>query len=103
MGPTPLFHVLTGRTGPGYYDTIMPGIFMRPRDEIAFVEMLKAEPPAAVIWPAQDFDGMAERSLDNVAPRVAKWVWQHYAPLPNQRKWIVMVPRMNVPPSRGRR
>jgi hypothetical protein len=93
MGNTPLFYVLTDRMGPGHYDTIMPGTFVRPRDEILFVERLKADPPAAIIWPAQDFDGMEERSLSNVAPRVAKWVWESYAPLPDQRMWIVMVPR----------
>ena len=26
LGPSPLFHILSGRTGPGYLDVIMPGM-----------------------------------------------------------------------------
>jgi hypothetical protein len=101
MGPTPLFHVLTGRTGPGHLDTIMLGTFLKPRDEIQFIERLKHDPPAAVIWPTRDFDDMQERSLSSVAPRVSKWVWQNYVPLPKQQRWIVMIPREKAPRGGG--
>jgi hypothetical protein len=93
MGPTPLFHVLTGRLGPGYFDTIMPGTFLQPSDEEWFLERLKANPPAAIIWPTRDFDGLEERALENVAPLVSRWAWLNYTPLPKQQLWVVMVPR----------
>jgi hypothetical protein len=102
MGPTPLFHVLTGRQGPGYFDTIMPGTFFTEDDEEWFLERLKADPPAAIIWPTRDFDGLKERGLAKVAPRVSRWAWRNYAPLPGQNRWIVMVPRNRpqTPPNR---
>ncbi len=93
LSPTPLFHALSGRTGPGYFDVIMPGTFLDDADESWFLEHLRANPPAAVVWPAREFDDMDERSVMQTAPRIAAWVQAHYHPLPGQRRWIVMVPR----------
>ena len=47
---------------------------------------------AAVVWPGRKFDDMESRSLRKIAPRLSAWVRQNYAPLPKQRRWIVMVP-----------
>ncbi len=93
LGPTPLFHVLSGRSGPGYFDVLMPGTFIWEEDEIWFLEHLKAKPPAAVVWPLRRFDKMEARSIQRTAPRIVEWVRSAYVGLPDQRRWIVMVPR----------
>ena len=110
LGPTPLFHALSGLTGPGYSDVIMPGTFLADADERSFVERLEANPPAAVIWPVRAFDDMEERSLARIAPRTSAWAQANYRILPGQLgraprrlpggaiaerrpwRWIVMVP-----------
>lgn len=91
LAPTPLFHILSGRTGPGYLDVIMPGTFLTPEAEIGFLERVKADPPAAVVWPLRDFDDMEERSVSRTAPRLSEWVKRNYTPIPRQRSWAVMV------------
>ncbi len=88
---SPVFHILSGRTGPGYLDIIMPGTFIDDEAEIGFLERLKADPPAAVVWPTQDFDGMEERSFKRVAPRIAEWVTTNYTAIPRQNRWVVML------------
>ena len=92
LSPTPLFHALTGRLGPGYYDVMMPGTFLGEEDESWFLEHLEKNPPAAVVWPGRKFDDMESRSIQQIAPRLTAWVNANYAPLPKQRRWIVMVP-----------
>ena len=93
MGPTPIFHALTGRLGPGYYDVIMPGTFLDEEDEAWFLDHVRKNPPAAVVWPRRKFDGMDSRSVQRIAPRLSNWVRKKYQALPNQGRWIVMVPR----------
>jgi hypothetical protein len=75
---SPLLHVASERTGPGYRDVVMPGTFVGGGDEERFVAMLDANPPALVLWPLKIFDGMPERSLRRTAPRVVKWVLKRY-------------------------
>jgi hypothetical protein len=77
----PLLHVLTARPGPGYADVVMPGTFLGPEEESAFLERLRAAPPAVAILPLRDFDGIPERSFERQAPRIADWVRQHYTPV----------------------
>ncbi len=101
LGPTPLFHLLSGRTGPGYFDVVMPGTFMWEEDEIWFLEHLKANPPAAIVWPLRKFDKMESRSIRATAPRIVEWVRSEYEPLPDQRRWVVMVPRETPRTSAG--
>lgn len=74
----PLLHVLTDRNGPGYGDVVTPGVFANPDDERAFVERLEQAPPALVIWPSHPFDWMRSRSITVIAPRVSRWVMEHY-------------------------
>ncbi len=93
LGPTPLFHILSRRSGPGYFDVVMPGTFVWEEDEIWFLEHLKANPPAAVVWPLRKFDKMESRSIRVTAPRIVEWVKSTYAALPDQRRWVVMVRR----------
>jgi hypothetical protein len=95
LSPTPLFHALSGRSGPGYFDIMMPGTFFEDDDERWFLDHLRANPPAAIVWPARKFDDMDERSVTSTAPLIAAWVQDHYRALPGQRRWIVMVPKGN--------
>ena len=92
LAPTPLFHVLTGREGPGYVDVVMPGIFPSDAEETRFLERLEEQPPAAVVWPVRLFDRMPERSVSQTAPRVTGWIRKRYRPLEGGTRWIVLVP-----------
>jgi hypothetical protein len=78
LSHAPLMHVLTGRRGPGHGDVVTPGVFADPEDERRFVERLERDPPALVLWPRRPFDGRPERALDVHAPRLARWVREHY-------------------------
>lgn len=93
LSPTPVFHALTGRLGPGYYDVVIPGTFLGEEDEAWFLEHVIKNPPAAVVWPQRKFDGMDSRSVQRIAPRLSAWVRKNYKALPKQRRWLVMVPR----------
>jgi 4-amino-4-deoxy-L-arabinose transferase-like glycosyltransferase len=90
---SPLFHVLADRPGPGGLDVVTPGSFLDAAEEAAFVARLAAAPPAAVIWPAQPFDGRPERDVRRTAPRVASWVQEHYEPRETAGRWILWFPR----------
>jgi len=94
LSPTPLFHLLTNRTGPGWFDIVMPGTFVTDEDERWFLERLRAEPPAVVVWPKRLFDGLPERGVTRVAPRITHWVRGHYQRAPGQQDvYIVLVRR----------
>jgi hypothetical protein len=86
----PLLHVLTARPGPGYADVVMPGTFLGPEEEMRFLERLRAAPPAVAILPLRDFDGLAVRSFERQAPRLAAWVKQHYAPVQASGERLVL-------------
>jgi len=99
LAHTPVFHVLTGRFGPGYFDVVMPGTFPREQDEIWFLERLRSHPPAAVVWPERAFDGMPSRSIAQTAPRVSEWVRENYRPTRHTTgRWIVLLPRAGLRP-----
>ena len=73
---------------------MMPGTFPSEEDEIWFLERLKADPPAAVVWPERAFDDMPSRAITRTAPRVAAWVKQNYVPARGRmQRWVVMLPR----------
>ncbi len=103
LSPSPLFHVLTRRPGPGHRDLLMPGTFLDEGEEGAFVERLEAAPPDAVIWPVRAFDRMPSRSVEVTAPKLTAWVKERYEFVPGQtwprpiqpgeHRWLVMLPR----------
>jgi hypothetical protein len=95
LAGAPLFHVLTGRFGPGTSDVVTPGIFITPDEEHRFVEGLALRPPRAIIWPRFDFDGMPERSITVAAPQLAAWVRANY------RTEIVIEPYEILVPGEG--
>jgi len=89
----PLFYPLTGRLGPGFLDVVSPGSFMSAAEERAFVERLADQPPAAVLWPRDDFDDMEQRSLSASAPLVSAWVRRKYREHRVIDRYAVLLPR----------
>jgi hypothetical protein len=69
LSAAPLFHVLTGRPGPGRFDVVIPA---------TFVERLEASPPAVVVTSVRPFDDMRARAASVTAPLVARWMRTHY-------------------------
>lgn len=71
---SPMLLVASNRLGPGYRDVVMPGTFADGAEEVRFLRLLEATPPALVLWPLKVFDAMPERSIRRSAPRLVKWV-----------------------------
>jgi hypothetical protein len=78
LSAAPIFHVLTGRPGPGYFDIVIPGTFLDGEEERAFVERLEASPPALVVAAMKPFDEMRSRAVSVTAPLVARWLRSNY-------------------------
>jgi hypothetical protein len=78
LSAAPIFHVLTGRPGPGQADIVVPGTFLDEDEERAFVERLRASPPAVVVASARPFDEMDSRATSATAPLVARWLRTNY-------------------------
>jgi hypothetical protein len=97
LSGAPLFHPLTGRRGPGVLDVITPGIFLSGEDEERFVEHLREHPPRAVIWPAANFDRRADRSIEQVAPRVTAWVSENYTETASVDRYRIFLSRSPSP------
>ena len=93
LSPSPLFHVLAERSGPGYFDVLMPGTFLDEGEERELLAHLEQSPPAAVIWPEHPFDGMPSRSIRRTAPHLARWVEERYEGRGPRRRWMLMFPR----------
>ena len=97
LSAAPMLHVLTGRTGPGYADLLIPGTFLDAAEEDAFLRRLMREPPSLVIAPVQYFDRMQERAVEITAPRIAHWVRNHYMPRGDKKLRLLLVPRSQPP------
>jgi hypothetical protein len=78
LGPETGLFVLSGRRGPGWADVIMPGTFLDQAEELAFLERVKAEPPALVIVPRFPFDHQQSRGVAVQAPDLFAWVKENY-------------------------
>jgi hypothetical protein len=92
LSASSLFHVLTGRLGPGHADIVMPGTFLSEAEEREFLGRLVRKPPAVVIYPGKDFDDMPERAVARTAPLVTRWVFRNYRRVPGGGRFIIMVP-----------
>ena len=80
----------------GGFDIFMPGTFIAPEEEVAFVERLEASPPALVIWPGWAFDSRADRAVQRTAPRVSRWALDHYAPVDprsQSNRFVILAPK----------
>jgi hypothetical protein len=75
---SPLLHPLMDRRGPGFVDVVSPGVFLTPEEEEAFVERLRARPPAVVLWSEADFDSRPDRGVEVFAPRLSAFVRERY-------------------------
>jgi hypothetical protein len=78
LSAAPIYHVLTGRRGPGEFDVVVPGTFIDADEERRFVERLVADPPAVVVAARQPFDGWNARATSATAPLLAEWLRTHY-------------------------
>jgi hypothetical protein len=96
MSGGPLFYPLTGRRGPGGIDVISPGIFLSAREEGDFVALLLADPPAAVIWPAADFDDRPNRGIEEIAPQLSAWVERAYREVAAIGRYRILQPVAGV-------
>jgi len=95
LSASPLLYVLSDRLSVGEFDIFMPGTFLDDAEEARFVERLKATPPAVVVWPGWPFDSAPERAVQRTAPRVSRWVRNHYEPLERKtrrNRFILLVP-----------
>jgi hypothetical protein len=93
MTTAPLIYVLADRHGPGYQDFVMPGTFRSEEEEQAFVERVEAAPPAVVIWPRKHFDFMESRGLQHSAPKLSRWVGEHYRVAEKDPVYLLLVPK----------
>ncbi len=96
LSASPLLYVLADRQSVGGFDIFMPGTFIAPEEEVAFVEDLSASPPALVIWPGWAFDSRADRAVQRTAPRVSRWALDHYAPVDprsQSHRFVILAPK----------
>lgn len=78
MSYAPGFYLAADRSGPGWFDVIMPGTFMDEAEERFFIERLKQDPPELIIILDRHFDDDPERSLRKIAPVVTPWLLRRY-------------------------
>lgn len=93
MTHAPLFYVVADRHSPGYFDVVMPGTFRRPEEELGFLERIKNEPPAVVVWPREPFDRNPNRGLDQTAPRLSGWISENYRSTRETPLYRILIPK----------
>jgi hypothetical protein len=81
------------RSGPGYFDIVMPGTFLDAEEQQEFVRHLESAPPALVVWPREPFDRMPSRGVAATAPTLVAWIRGHYAPLRTSERYLYLAPR----------
>jgi hypothetical protein len=96
LSAAPLFHVLTGRPGPGQFDVVIPATFLNEDEEHAFVERLEAFPPTVVVTSVMPFDNMRTRAVSVTAPLVTRWLRTHYRIHRSTVRYHLWVPRESV-------
>lgn len=97
LSASSMFHVLSGRRGPGYSDIIMPGTFLSEAEERRFVARLEADPPALVIFPGWLFDRRKDRAVQNSSPILWQWVRERYDRIGPYERYVLMLPKERVP------
>jgi hypothetical protein len=97
MTHAPLIYVVSDRHSPGYFDVVMPGTFRRPEEEQDFLEHIKGEPPAVVVWPRQPFDRDETRGLEQTAPLLSAWISDHYRSVLDTPLYRILIPRDTDP------
>ena len=69
---------------------IEPGTFLDDREERKFLALAKRRLPAAVILEPHPFDFMEDRSVRNTAPLLSAWVQEHYQPVIEGSRFVVI-------------
>jgi hypothetical protein len=93
LSASPLLYVVADRSGPGYFDIVMPGTFLDAEEQQEFVRHLESAPPALVVWPREPFDRMPSRGVAATAPTLVAWIRGHYAPLRTSERYLYLAPR----------
>jgi len=94
LSSSPILYVLSERRAAGHHDVFMPGTFLDEAEEIRAIEALRRDPPALVVWPEHPFDGMESRAVNVLAPKLARWVADHYQFDPETTSFfLLLVPR----------
>lgn len=98
MTVSPLYLVLANRRGYAAPDIVMPGTFLTPEEERDFIDRVKRNPPALVIWPKKPFDRNPEKAVELTSPELAAWVRANYQMWGLERKHFLMGPKGTHPP-----
>jgi len=96
LSASSLFHVLSGRRGPGHADVVMPGTFLDEAEERRFVARLEARPPTVVIYPGWLFDERKDRAVQASAPILWQWVKARYDRIGPYERFVLMVPKQQA-------
>lgn len=98
LSVSPMYLVLANRRGYAAPDIIMPGIFLSPEEERDFIDRVKRDPPALVIWSKKPFDRDPEKSVEVTSPELAAWVKANYQMWGLERRHYLMGPKGTKPP-----
>lgn len=98
MTASPMYALLAQRQSYASNHIVMPGTFLTPDEELAFLERVKQSPPALVIWSKRPFDKDESKAVEHSAPRLAAWVLARYQRWGALRRHFLMGPREQSPP-----
>lgn len=101
LSSSPLLHVVSQRSGPGWADVVQPGSFLSPVEEHAFVSVLEASPPVLVIMPLWNYDNMPSRAIAKFAPELVRWVLERYEVYLRLGDFVLMRPKDDGGRNRG--
>ncbi len=96
---SPMYHVLADRRGYNAPDIVMPGTFLSPEEEQDFINRVKRNPPALVIWSKKPFDRNPEKAVELTSPKLAAWVKANYTMWGLERKHFLMGRKGTHPPA----
>lgn len=88
----PVFYFLADRINPTPYDWILPGM-MNNEKETKLVAQLQANSPKMIIYVDIAIDGKEERRLSNYAPRLFKFIADHYRAMEVVGFFQLLVPK----------
>ena len=98
LSVSPMYLVLANRRGYDAPDIVMPGTFLTPEEERAFMDQVKRNPPALVIASKKPFDRNPEKAVSVTFPELHEWVEANYQMWGLKRKHFLMGPKGSRPP-----
>jgi len=90
---SPIYLLLANRRGYAAPDIVMPGTFLTPEEEAAFIQRVLDNPPALVIWPKRPFDRDPARAVEITTPQLTEWVKTRYERWGLLRRHYLMGPK----------